>query len=1149
MSVFRRILVIIIFWIGTLNVFSQETSLRKKTILATKEKIQLDSLTIFPNSLRVFCGKLALPRSDYNFDPSNSQFDLTVSCQDSITLEYRVLPINLAKIYATRDTSILYSEEKGNRDKYLIQNTYSVNDVFGGSGLNKSGSISRGVSFGNNQDLGVNSTLNLELSGDIAPNLKLLASVSDDNLPIQPDGNTNKLQEFDQVFIQIYNDRMKLIAGDFWISKPKGYFLNYKKRAQGLTLNYQWSNDSSKVWNTQVSGALSKGKFARQIVPGIEGNQGPYRLKGNENEPFIIVLSGTEKVYIDGKLKERGQEYDYVINYNAAEVVFTSRNPITKDSRIVIEFQYSDQNYARSLFQTSTTYSSKKMDFWVNMYSEQDAKNQSLQQPLSFSQKQVLSQIGDSLNLAQTNSIDSIGYFENQVLYQLVDSLGYDSVLVYSVDPLLAYYRAVFTFVGAGKGDYIFSNFNALGRVYKWVAPIAGIPQGDYIPSRLIITPKQKRMLTSGVSYRIRKNLVLETELAYSKNDLNTFSKFDSADDESFSNRTRLVGKIPLSRDSLLKWELETKLELETLERNFSPIEQYRSVEFDRDWNTRNKGFEGNQIATTLGANFKNRKNGNLNLEGQHFQIGDDYQGLRTFTNGKWNQNGFNARWDGSYLSSNAAVQKNEFLRHRSEFSKDFKWLKIGYLDDHERNKFSGGNVALETNSYQFFDYQVYLANADSVKNLYKVFYRERYDQRSDSVRLTNVAKATTVGAELKLTEMKNQTLNLVTSYRELKVLNATLLNQTPENTLLGRIDYQVNLWRGALTWNSFYEIGSGLELKREFLYIKVNDGQGIYTWIDYNSDGIKDLNEFEIAQFVDQASYIRVFTPSNTYVKTYSNEFNQSIYWRPERIWSSKKGIKKFLSRFSDQARVRINRKTNLFSGLEAFNPFSTQIRDTNLIASNTNLRNTIFFNRTSSIIGGEYTFQDLNTKTLLATGFDSRANRYHELSIRWNIKKVVSLETKGQIGTKDSEADYTSGRNYSLKYHFVQPSIIFQPTTTFRVTLDGRYSKKVNKLELGGERSVIYEIGSTFKYNQAEKGSLQGALKMVNIAYIGNQNSALGFEMLEALRPGINYTWNVGYQKSVSKNLQISIQYTGRKSENTKTIHSGGMEVRAFF
>ena len=90
---------------------------------------------------------------------------------------------------------------------------------------------------------------------------------------------------------------------------------------------------------------------------------------------------------------------------------------------------------------------------------------------------------------------------------------------------------------------------------------------------------------------------------------------------------------------------------------------------------------------------------------------------------------------------------------------------------------------------------------------------------------------------------------------------------------------------------------------------------------------------------------------------------------------------------------------------------------------------------------------------------------------------------------------------------------------------------------------------MGSTFKYNQAEKGSLQGGFKTVKINYNGSQNSALGFEMLEALRPGINYTWNIGYQRSISKNLQLSIQYNGRKSENTRTIHSGGMEVRAFF
>jgi hypothetical protein len=207
--------------------------------------------------------------------------------------------------------------------------------------------------------------------------------------------------------------------------------MNYNKRAQGLFAQYEWEDDNKGKWMVQGAGALSKGKFGRNTIQGVEGNQGPYRLVGNENEPFIIILSGTEQVYLDGKLMERGQEFDYVIDYNTAEVTFTPRHQITRDIRIVIEFQYTDQNYARSLFQSSLTYESEKVDFWINLYSEQDAKNQTIQQDLSPQQRQFLSEIGDSLELARINSIDSIGFTGNQVTYKMIDSLGIDSILVY----------------------------------------------------------------------------------------------------------------------------------------------------------------------------------------------------------------------------------------------------------------------------------------------------------------------------------------------------------------------------------------------------------------------------------------------------------------------------------------------------------------------------------------------------------------------------------------------------------------------------------------------------------------------------------------------------------------------------------------------
>ena len=113
----------------------------------------------------------------------------------------------------------------------------------------------------------------------------------------------------------------------------------------------------------------------------------------------------------------------------------------------------------------------------------------------------------------------------------------------------------------------------------------------------------------------------------------------------------------------------------------------------------------------------------------------------------------------------------------------------------------------------------------------------------------------------------------------------------------------------------------------------------------------------------------------------------------------------------------------------------------------------------------------------------------------------------------------------------------------------MDARGSEKRNKPELGGELATVLEVGTSFKYNQIEKGSLQGEFKVLSIRYDGQQNSALGFEMLEALKPGVNYTWSLSYQRSISKNMQLTFQYSGRKPEDVRMIHSGGMELRAFF
>jgi len=69
------------------------------------------------------------------------------------------------------------------------------------------------------------------------------------------------------------------------------------------------------------------------------------------------------------------------------------------------------------------------------------------------------------------------------------------------------------------------------------------------------------------------------------------------------------------------------------------------------------------------------------------------------------------------------------------------------------------------------------------------------------------------------------------------------------------------------------------------------------------------------------------------------------------------------------------------------------------------------------------------------------------------------------------------------------------------------------------------------------------------VRIAYNGESNSSLEFEMLEGLKKGQNYTWSFTWQRKINKNMQLNLNYSGRKSPGNPVINVGSMQVRAFF
>jgi hypothetical protein len=1132
----------IIYNIDYCQSFDYESLYSKKYV--GEDTIVIDTFSVNPRTFQILNKNKESVSLDYKLLPYKGLVVFLEVPYDTLIFNYHPLLIDFSKKYYKHPISLNRTiEQKQYHPSLNIIKTDNSNNLFQGTKLNRTGSISRGVMVGNNQDFSLNSNLNLQLSGMISPTMKILASVTDDNIPIQPQGNTQQLQDFDKVFIQVSDQKWKLTAGDFWIKNKDSYFLKYHKRGQGIHLKNKIIGNNNIEIDFENSASISKGKFGRNVIQGIEGNQGPYRLFGNENESFIIILSGTENVYIDGVLLKRGQNNDYIIDYNTAEISFTANTLINKDKRIIVEFQYSDKNYARSLLQSSATIKKNNSSFYVHAYGEQDSKNQPLQLDFDLLDRQTLENIGDNIDLAIGSGIDSVDFNQATNLYQKIDSLGYE-VYQYSTDEQLAVYMLTFSNVGQGNGNYKIKENNALGKVFEWIAPDTIsfgeiIKNGDYSPIKKLVTPKKRQIISVG-GKTIWSGNSLNYELSTSNMDLNTFSNINNEDNIGFAGLVSLENKNTLKE----KWELNQQYRIESISKDFRRIERFREVEFERNWNIQNLITPKDQLLSSARINLKHLENGLFQYQLNSYVIKDDFNGYKNDFKIKWN-NKVNLNFDGSLMKSNGQFNTS-FLRHKTDLFIPIKGFKLGFKDINENNQFFSADT-LNNNSYRFYDWKVYIENYDSSKNRVQFFYQERYDWFKDRSILKKATKAISPGLMVGISSRKNFNLNYSLAYRMLQS-DSSLTNILPENSLASRLNYNLKLLNGGINTNSFLEIGSGLELQKEFIYIEVPAGQGVYTWNDYNDNGIKELNEFEIAAFSDQATYIRVFTPNNNYIKIYSFQYNQNLNIDFKRIINGKTIVEKFLNKFYNQTAVNTHKKTNDLDLQTLLNPLVNA--DNPIIQQMSNsLRNSLFFNRSSSKYSVELVTQLFANKNLLINGTDFISTNKDQIKFRWNINKSFMVNSQLSKEIKKNSSTYMTNRNYDIENKEINNRISFQPNTLFRVALNGRYSEKRNSIEYGNEKAFINDIGIELRRSKRDKGLLNGELHLVNINYNGESSSTIGFEMLEGLQLGKNITWKLGFQKNMSNNIQISINYNGRKSEENKSIHTGSMQMRAFF
>ena len=241
----------------------------------------------------------------------------------------------------------------------------------------------------------------------------------------------------------------------------------------------------------------------------------------------------------------------------------------------------------------------------------------------------------------------------------------------------------------------------------------------------------------------------------------------------------------------------------------------------------------------------------------------------------------------------NSFGSKGSYLRPVVDVSRQLKQLRsvrLGLRYTLEKNEIRNtASDSLSPLSFAFDTYTAYLKSDEARKNRYGLTFYTRSDKYPIAKSLLKGDRSYNTNFEAQLLRNQHHQVLFSATYRVLKVLNNPgISNQKDDRTALGKDGvYLINEWKGLVTGNVLYELGTGQEQKRDFAYFEVPAGQGEYTWIDYNRMiTSSQLNEFEISHLSkDQAKFIRIFVPTNQFIKANYTTLNYSFTLNPRAI------------------------------------------------------------------------------------------------------------------------------------------------------------------------------------------------------------------------------------------------------------------------
>ncbi|MCC7438043.1 MAG: hypothetical protein IT211_06050 [Armatimonadetes bacterium] len=1085
-----------------------------------------------------------------------------------LVAQYRYLPLGIAPEYALRRLVTRVDSSGGRRDvaeqSHSSSGGLAGSDIFG-KNFQRSGSVIRGLTVGSNRDLTVQSGLRLQFSGPIADSVIVTGAVTDEQTPIQPEGNTQTLREVDNIFIEVRSPVAGATLGKFLAASTGSEYLGYSRKLQGVKGNIR----GGEFGTGEVVAAVAPGRFLTQALQGRERDQGPYRLTGTNGERNIVVVAGTERVFVDGVEMIRGESNDYVIDYSTGEVFFQTRRPITSQSRITVDFELADRRYSRSFLALnhSLPLLNNALTLGIGFLREADNQDAPIDLTIDDADRQMLAQVGGDPLAAIRSGVRFVGRSDTTFgSYYRIDTTidgKPDSLFIYSPTDPRALFNVSFSVPANGVGDY---ESVAFGE-YRFVGKNAG----RYMPVVFLPLPELRQVFGANLNARPAPGVSLSGEFAFSDGSVNRFSALPSANRQGGAFK----GFLSIQRDSVRVGgvaigSIRADANARYVNRGFRSVERLGDVEFGNQWNTAARLGEGGTDDFVAEGTLRWQPLRRLELNGSGGWLNRD--GLFTSLR---QQYGAQFRGDtiapsADYIAELIATRDtlmggttSRWLRQRGGISYSVGRFTPGFrFQAEQRDDQSRGEQqdSLLPASFRFVEFGPelrvefpFLSGTASARFRNEDSARFSTAARQHQLTPDGTAETWALRAELRGVSNLNSTADFTYRTRRYNTIPgvATRLNSV---TVLGRWQTRWTGFNRGLDLDGLYQVQTEQAARLQYLYVRVPFGQGEYVWIDLDSNGVQTENEFRLTNASD-GEYARRTLQTEQLFPVIDLQTLLRLRLSPKSLLNEQEGLGKWLAPITTETVLRLEEKSQTekesdiyLLQLSKFQDDSTTLLGNGTIQQDVNL----FENNADYSFRLRWLQRTGLTKLFNATERNGSTER--SLRARWQPTFDIGLQLDfagNSSFLRTTEA--ASTRAFDLTTLSAASDLSYRPTNALEVGWQLKVSATEDVFPATPRTITVSTNQLRGLYSIQTSGRLRAELERTVAAGANippGDIYSLPYQLTDGYVIGTTWVGRVTLEYRVSGNIQISVTYTGRaQPPSNRVVHLGQAEVRAFF